>query len=351
MHGGVGGGDREVPPYPDGPLARTWRRVCIAVPLLALALVVCLCGFMWVTSRGPSRPLPPDLAGVLIAYLGVPGQTWGPKALDLQTRQVHSLPQNLAFVTQDGRACLLVGDDGCALATSASGVRRLSVGVDWDAVRLRQAAQVGGRSLVWLYPSRLRPARAAVADLVTGKTRLHVWSGRGWVAAGPSAREVITYERGSMEVVDLLSGERTVLGRGLHPCVSRDGRIAYVDASLRSIDIRDAASARVTRVRGPGARLGKLAWAPDGVHLGYEYELGIRGFNTYLTRHTGIGIVDTRTGRHYAVLPAGGIAGPRDGDRSDFTIVERMPSPELLSVTGGPASHGGTRRGVRRDAR
>ena len=60
-----------------------------------------------------------------------------------------------------------------------------------------------------------------------------------------------------------------------------------------------------TEFRGPGAEMASVRWAPDGQYLLYTYALGPLGLTTSLGKSEwwGLGALDTRTGRHYRILP------------------------------------------------
>jgi len=260
----------------------------------------------------------------------------GQAALDLQSGNLTSVRSEVYFVSRGGDACLVIPRRGVALASSYAGVHRLDIDASWSHVMRRQAAQAGAHSVLEVVTLEGKDV-LCIIDLVTGVIRRAPWSCGGSAAGGRTDEEVVRWGSGNIELVDLRSWRRTPVGRGRDPCMSGGGRLAYVDATGRGICVYDTHSGTTRRVRGPGARLGAVAWTPDDRYVAYTYEVGIRGFPTRMIGVWGVGLADVATGDQFAVLPAGPVqamysrAGRTPG--GDFTIVERMPSPELLSAT------------------
>lgn len=257
-------------------------------------------------------------------------------AIDLASDRVTPLPGTVQFVTRDGRACLLRRGDGAAFAASEAGVRRINVEPDWGAVRLCQARQVGDRSVALLGESPEGSGLVVrVVDLTTGQVRRFPWHHGWYVAGGRSAEEAVAWEDRAIRLVDLRSGKTTFVDYGFGPCMFRDGRLAYVDGSKRAIGVFDARTGVRLTLRGPRASLGAVAWAPDGLHIIYTCERGLRGISTEVTNVWGVGAVDTRTGKHHSVLPSGPIRGLVAVGRfagAGFMVTERVPPPELLDA-------------------
>lgn len=208
---------------------------------------------------------------MLIVRPAARGLPMGQAALDLQSGNLTSVRSEVYFVSRGGDACAVIPRRGVALASSYAGVHRLDIDASWSHVMRRQAAQAGAHSVlevVTLGEGRAvhhRPChrRHPPCSLVMWRERSRRADGRGSGALGQRQHR---------------SSWISVRG-GAHPWAVGATRacqvavLALVDATGRGICVYDTHSGTTRRVRGPGARLGAVAWTPDDRYVAYTYEV------------------------------------------------------------------------------
>lgn len=155
---------------------------------------------------------------------------------------------------------------------------------------------------------------------------------RGWCfAEEPNA---ILAEVGSgIQRMGGAAGASEIAGPGKAPACGPHGEVAWLVGSLAQpgysrsgrIGVRLPDGAQ-TEFRGPGAEIASLRWAPDGQYLLYTYALGPLGLKTRLCKDQswGLGALDTRTGKHYRVLP---------GDYSGLEVSSISRGSQALQCT------------------
>lgn len=150
---------------------------------------------------------------------------------------------------------------------------------------------------------------------------------------GPARDEVCRALRGSIQVVNTVTGGVRKVGRGSHPAVSAKGDIAFV--SNRGKFAIVAADGFRRAIGRPKVHISALRWSPDSRFLLYLYRpLAYLGMPN-LAESYAVGVIDTRDGRNYRVIP--GTYGGQEvrefscGSWAPPQWVERV-DPQVLKV-------------------